>query len=313
MVKNYLQSIEYEIPDNRKFLIPYINAVFDFWEQTKNLDLMPIFLKEKFFNMFLKDNGNELYYDIFGIKILNSPGLCYNNMFYNFFAHLIGIPLHKTNFYYSGDFFSTPEVPKDIFVERYNDLDVIDIGCNDGGFSIAANFYGAKNIYAFEVSPSSYEIATKNFELNKISINSLNIGITDIPERKYSGEKLFGIFNDSQHSEPFELREITAHDKVKDFITKSIISVKTNSLDRIFQDNYDEFYYNTGPLLISCDMNGSELKCFNGAKEILYSRKPIVSSKAMCINDRLQITKIMKSIDKKYKICNRGEFIFFYI
>ena len=55
---------------------------------------------------------------------------------------------------------------------------VLDIGMNIGGFSIFADFIGAKLI-SYEPDPSNYEIACDNIELNNSKVKAYNKAVAD--------------------------------------------------------------------------------------------------------------------------------------
>lgn len=73
------------------------------------------------------------------------------------------------------------------------DKTVLDCFCNEGGFSLCAKKYGAKEVTAIDISKTAIELVEKNAELNDLEINTRVADVFEaLKEYRKSGEK-FGV------------------------------------------------------------------------------------------------------------------------
>lgn len=73
------------------------------------------------------------------------------------------------------------------------DRTVLDCFCNEGGFSLCAKKYGAKEVTAIDISKTAIELVEKNAELNDLEINTRVADVFEaLREYRKSGEK-FGV------------------------------------------------------------------------------------------------------------------------
>ena len=73
------------------------------------------------------------------------------------------------------------------------DKTVLDCFCNEGGFSLCAKKYGAKEVTAIDISKTAIELVEKNARLNALKINTRDADVFDaLREYRKSGEK-FGV------------------------------------------------------------------------------------------------------------------------
>ena len=73
------------------------------------------------------------------------------------------------------------------------DKTVLDCFCNEGGFSLCAKKYGAKEVTAIDISKTAIELAEKNARLNALEINTRVADVFEaLREYRKSGEK-FGV------------------------------------------------------------------------------------------------------------------------
>lgn len=73
------------------------------------------------------------------------------------------------------------------------DKTVLDCFCNEGGFSLCAKKYGAKEVTAIDISKTAIELVEKNARLNALKINTRVADVFDaLREYRKSGEK-FGV------------------------------------------------------------------------------------------------------------------------
>lgn len=73
------------------------------------------------------------------------------------------------------------------------DKTVLDCFCNEGGFSLCAKKYGAKEVTAIDISKTAIELVEKNAELNALEINTRVADVFEaLREYRKSGEK-FGV------------------------------------------------------------------------------------------------------------------------
>ncbi len=73
------------------------------------------------------------------------------------------------------------------------DKTVLDCFCNEGGFSLCAKKYGAKEVTAIDISKTAIELVEKNAELNDLEINTRVADVFEaLREYRKSGEK-FGV------------------------------------------------------------------------------------------------------------------------
>lgn len=73
------------------------------------------------------------------------------------------------------------------------DKTVLDCFCNEGGFSLCAKKYGAKEVTAIDISKTAIELVEKNARLNDLEINTRVADVFEaLREYRKSGEK-FGI------------------------------------------------------------------------------------------------------------------------
>ena len=73
------------------------------------------------------------------------------------------------------------------------DKTVLDCFCNEGGFSLCAKKYGAKEVTAIDISKTAIELVEKNAELNDLEIKTRVADVFEaLREYRKSGEK-FGV------------------------------------------------------------------------------------------------------------------------
>lgn len=73
------------------------------------------------------------------------------------------------------------------------DKTVLDCFCNEGGFSLCAKKYGAKEVTAIDISKTAIELVEKNARLNALEINTCVADVFEaLREYRKSGEK-FGV------------------------------------------------------------------------------------------------------------------------
>lgn len=73
------------------------------------------------------------------------------------------------------------------------DKTVLDCFCNEGGFSLCAKKYGAKEVTAIDISKTAIELVEKNARLNALKINTRVADVFEaLREYRKSGEK-FGV------------------------------------------------------------------------------------------------------------------------
>lgn len=73
------------------------------------------------------------------------------------------------------------------------DKTVLDCFCNEGGFSLCAKKYGAKEVAAIDISKTAIELVEKNARLNALEINTRVADVFEaLREYRKSGEK-FGV------------------------------------------------------------------------------------------------------------------------
>lgn len=73
------------------------------------------------------------------------------------------------------------------------DKTVLDCFCNEGGFSLCAKKYGAKEVTAIDISKTAIELVEKNSRLNALEINTRVADVFEaLREYRKSGEK-FGV------------------------------------------------------------------------------------------------------------------------
>lgn len=73
------------------------------------------------------------------------------------------------------------------------DKTVLDCFCNEGGFSLCAKKYGAKEVTAIDISKTAIELVDKNARLNALEINTRVADVFEaLREYRKSGEK-FGV------------------------------------------------------------------------------------------------------------------------
>ena len=73
------------------------------------------------------------------------------------------------------------------------DKTVLDCFCNEGGFSLCAKKYGAKEVTAIDISKTAIELVEKNAKLNDLEINTRVADVFEaLREYRKSGEK-FGV------------------------------------------------------------------------------------------------------------------------
>lgn len=73
------------------------------------------------------------------------------------------------------------------------DKTVLDCFCNEGGFSLCAKKYGAKEVTAIDISKTAIELVEKNARLNALEINTRVADVFEaLREYRKSGEK-FGV------------------------------------------------------------------------------------------------------------------------
>lgn len=88
---------------------------------------------------------------------------------------------------------------------------VIDIGANIGVFALFAAFSGAKGVYAFEPSASSYEVLSKNIVANGLDsiIQAKRVAVVGLPSAPVkfprSSDVMNAILPDSSDSDDYDL------------------------------------------------------------------------------------------------------------
>ena len=158
------------------------------------------------------------------------------------------------------------ESEMNIILKCINENDtILDIGANIGLYTIYLNKH-FKNINTYSIEPMkfTYDLLSKNIELNNIKSNIYNIGLSD----KDGIEKFYFNKAETAASSMKNLREDTENTE--------IVECKINKLDTfIFDNNIKKID------LIKIDVEGAELLVFRGGVESLKKYKPIIFSEML--------------------------------
>jgi FkbM family methyltransferase len=179
---------------------------------------------------------------------------------------------------------------------------VIDAGANVGIFSVFAAQQCFKGIiYAFEPSPYTFEILTKNIAGYK-NIKSIHAGLGDVAAKKnilvYPNSTTGNIMEDSSRA-PLIFME---HVKKAELIT--VVTV----------DDFVEKNHVAHVDFIKIDTEGYEAKILEGARKTIKKFKPVIAMSAYHTPaDRELLPKMVESISSGYRcdfvIGNEEEFI----
>jgi FkbM family methyltransferase len=145
---------------------------------------------------------------------------------------------------------------------------VADIGANIGMTSIWFS-ENAKKVYAFEPSPTTFEILKVNLKAaHATNVSASNIGMgskDEFSNISFAKEDRSGAF-------------VSGENKIaQDFITEKII---LTTLDKFFKNSGDK------PNLLKIDVEGYETEVVKGAADLLRSCKPtaVMEMNAFCLN-----------------------------
>jgi FkbM family methyltransferase len=171
---------------------------------------------------------------------------------------------------------------------------VFDVGAHFGFFSYYAVQKGAKEVYAFEPNPSTFEILKKHAKIWSDKIKPLEFAL-------YSSSGFLDLFIPTPLSISSTLREKENCEKVK---------VKTITLDSFVKG------YNVERVdFIKIDAEGSEREILKGAKETIKKFKPKMAIAAYHLpDDKKVIPELVLSIrdDYKFKLVDKGEPVLFF-
>lgn len=149
----------------------------------------------------------------------------------------------------------------DFFSHRLSTMNapvVLDIGANIGIHTIKwAKVNSAMHIYAFEPSPITYELLSKNIEINNVNtqVHTLPIAISNV-----SGKRSFYHTKDDAYS---SLKD-TKRKEVQE-----VFEIQTYTIDSFIQkNNFDKIDF------IKIDVEGFEGEVIEGAKDTLSKLHP---------------------------------------
>ena len=137
----------------------------------------------------------------------------------------------------------------------------IDVGANAGYYAIPLSFM-FESVYAFEPIPKIYKKLKKNIELNEIQ----NIVVYPEAVGAEDGKATF-YYQESIDDDKNINIGLSSFSKRNNFKTKKF-EVKVNQLDTLFVGQ------NIG--LIKIDVEGHEFLVFQGARNLLARKKPVV-------------------------------------
>jgi FkbM family methyltransferase len=137
----------------------------------------------------------------------------------------------------------------------------IDVGANAGYYAIPLSFI-FESVYAFEPIPKIYKKLKKNIELNEIQ----NIVVYPEAVGAEDGKATF-YYQESIDDDKNINIGLSSFSKRNNFKTKKF-EVKVNQLDTLFVGQ------NIG--LIKIDVEGHEFLVFQGARNLLARKKPVV-------------------------------------
>lgn len=146
----------------------------------------------------------------------------------------------------------------------------IDIGCHKGAFLEMFQSYAPNGKHlAFEPIPSLYQALANKYK---------NIEISEIALSDSKGTALFHIPRNGLAWSGFELQEYPLEMEIEQ------ISVSTDLLDQQIPSEYT-------PDFIKVDVEGAELKVFNGGKDVISRSCPaVLFEHALVHNKNYQIT-----------------------
>jgi FkbM family methyltransferase len=144
----------------------------------------------------------------------------------------------------------------DAFLKKYvkSGDTIIDVGANIGYYTrIASALTGKKGrVFAFEPMPSAFNLLIANTK-NLINVKSHEIAISDIKGKSRFSIQKYGDTSSLVTNRP----------------AKSVITVQTNTLDNIFQ-NENKID------LIKIDVEGFEYEVIKGAIKIIQAKSPLL-------------------------------------
>jgi FkbM family methyltransferase len=133
----------------------------------------------------------------------------------------------------------------------------VDVGANNGYYSLLAGKIGASKIYSIEPTPDTFKRLVKNIKLNKLQnkVISLNVALSD---QKGTGYIHMNRYEDGQNS------------LLKGPNQKGRLKVTVNTLDNLF-------YHDAKKIdMIKIDVEGAECQVINGGIETILKNKNII-------------------------------------
>jgi len=144
---------------------------------------------------------------------------------------------------------------------------IFDVGANTGFNTLCfKTIYPYMDVHAFEPIPHTYEILSKNMQINNLNAIANNIGLSD-------KEGTVEFFFHQKFSGAASMKNVTGY-VVPDFADSvEKISCRVKTLDSyVISRNVRKVDF------IKCDTEGSELLVFQGGIDTIKSSKPIVFS-----------------------------------
>jgi FkbM family methyltransferase len=133
----------------------------------------------------------------------------------------------------------------------------IDIGAHHGIFTMLAAHSGLK-CYAFEPDPVNYRILKRNISLGSMdNIESFNIGLGD----KAGNARFFGFSTG-----------VSTESAWAGSVSKRSFTARIESLDNVLS----EIKYIASPIIMKIDVEGSENKVIQGAKDLLNKNQNLI-------------------------------------
>ncbi len=168
---------------------------------------------------------------------------------------------------------------------------IIDAGAQIGVFSVYANYFNPNaTIYSFEPSKKIFNLLAKNTQ------NSQNIKIFNLAlgESEKTINLLTGNKNPLYGGDAIENSEMVLNQKEKFLNTEEI---KMTTIDKLVETNNIQSVD-----FIKIDTEGYEKNILLGAKETIKKFSPIIVCSAYHLkNDKIEIPKLIKSIDNNYQ------------
>lgn len=156
------------------------------------------------------------------------------------------------------------------YIDHYAKGDVLEIGSHIGVHSIyLANKIGSKNtVYAFEPSPSSFQLLKKNCQMYK-NIVPINVAVSDGSTNNVSLRHYFGF---SAWDGITKMGRFVKDDRpfIRRIFSKTVV-VESISLDEFLSKNKG-----ITPTFLKIDAENSEMSIIKGSKRMLNYYKPTI-------------------------------------